>query len=90
MKLILFIEKVIIRRIKSLFGTSKDVLQTAKKERRVFADKEEQERRLGICRSCELFLPNGMCDVCGCFMTAKTKFHAAKCPLEERGERRKW
>lgn len=89
-EMIAFIKREIIRRMKSLWVTFSDVFRVAKKERKVFADKEEQQRRLEICKSCELFLPCGMCDVCGCFMQGKVKFHAAKCPLEERGERRKW
>jgi len=40
------------------------------------------EHRMSICRACpEFFKASGQCKKCGCFMTAKTKFEAAKCPL---------
>lgn len=40
------------------------------------------QQRMDICRSCpELFTLTEQCKKCGCFMTAKTKLEAAKCPL---------
>ncbi len=40
------------------------------------------DRRLNICRTCpELVKITQQCKKCGCFMTAKTKYEAAKCPI---------
>lgn len=43
--------------------------------------KELQQERLAICRQCEFFnsLTVG-CNICGCFMRAKTKLANATCP----------
>lgn len=46
------------------------------------ATDEEAERRYNICQSCEHFYDlTKQCKQCGCFMFAKTKLNAAKCPL---------
>jgi hypothetical protein len=40
------------------------------------------EQRMSICRACpEFFKMSGQCKKCGCFMAAKTKFEASKCPI---------
>jgi hypothetical protein len=40
--------------------------------------------RLAICKACpELIKLTTQCKKCGCFMTAKTKLEAAKCPIEK-------
>jgi len=45
-------------------------------------DEEVAEHRLSICKGCpELLQLTKQCKKCGCFMTAKTKYEAAKCPL---------
>jgi hypothetical protein len=45
-------------------------------------EQEVADRRLDICKSCpELVKITQQCKKCGCFMTAKTKYEAAKCPL---------
>ena len=42
---------------------------------------EEYSRRLNICRACQYFNEKqSTCRRCGCFMKAKAKFKAAKCP----------
>ena len=42
---------------------------------------EEYSRRLNICRSCQYYNePHSTCRRCGCFMKAKAKFKAARCP----------
>lgn len=46
------------------------------------AEENISEQRLDICRSCpELISLTTQCKKCGCFMAAKTKLEAAKCPL---------
>ena len=43
---------------------------------------EVAKSRLDICISCpELIQLTKQCKKCGCFMTAKTKIEAARCPL---------
>jgi len=40
------------------------------------------ETRLSICKACpELIKLTTQCKKCGCFMSAKTKLEAAKCPI---------
>ncbi len=45
-------------------------------------DQKVADKRLEICRACpELIQLTTQCKKCGCFMAAKTKLEAAKCPL---------
>ena len=40
--------------------------------------------RMDICKACpELIKLTSQCKKCGCFMVAKTKFEAAKCPISK-------
>jgi hypothetical protein len=40
------------------------------------------ESRINICLECpELIKLTAQCKKCGCFMSAKTKMQAAKCPI---------
>lgn len=42
---------------------------------------EEAQRRLEICKKCpNLIQLTTQCTKCGCYMPAKTKLEAAKCP----------
>lgn len=46
------------------------------------ADAILAEERFNICLSCpELISLTTQCKKCGCFMKAKTKLEAAKCPI---------
>lgn len=42
-------------------------------------DKDEFERRIGICRECE-FLLEGMCRKCGCFVEMRAAVKKNYCP----------
>lgn len=56
----------------------KDVV-TGKAE---YAEQSEIDRRMSICKNCENFLSvMKVCQKCGCFMPAKTKFMIATCPV---------
>lgn len=45
---------------------------------------DEADRRYAICLACpELIQLTKQCKQCGCFMQAKTKLEAAKCPLSK-------
>lgn len=46
------------------------------------ATNEVAAERLEICKQCPKFIKaTTQCTECGCFMFAKTKLKAAKCPL---------
>jgi hypothetical protein len=60
--------------------TPLDLLNPATKK----ASDELANFRMSICQTCpELFTPTTQCKKCGCFMQVKTKFEAAKCPLDK-------
>ena len=43
---------------------------------------EVTEQRLAICKECPYLLQlSTQCKKCGCFMNAKAKLEAAKCPI---------
>jgi hypothetical protein len=47
-----------------------------------WASEELSEERYSICKNCpELIKLTTQCKKCGCFMAAKTKLEAAKCPI---------
>lgn len=47
-------------------------------------DEETREKRFSICKSCDKFNKGTKtCQVCGCFMPAKTKFARASCPINK-------
>lgn len=46
------------------------------------ASEEEAIRRFNICKKCpELIEMTRRCQLCGCFMYAKTKLKEANCPI---------
>jgi len=46
-----------------------------------FVNKELKDKRYSICKSCDRFKkPNKICEMCLCFMPAKTKLVGAECP----------
>lgn len=46
-----------------------------------FTTKDEQKKRLDICRSCDRIIKATMtCKECGCFMKVKTTLKTARCP----------
>jgi len=88
-KIIHLVNFVIIRRVKSLFRTFTRVILRSR--RGVFSSTKMAEARIEACRKCDLFNEeSGMCDVCGCIMTAKVKFKAARCALEDEGKESRW
>jgi hypothetical protein len=49
---------------------------------------EVQAARMGICRSCDYFVPNkdgtnGGCNKCGCNLNIKTSWATSECPLQK-------
>ncbi|MEM1874878.1 MAG: DUF6171 family protein [Candidatus Hadarchaeales archaeon] len=57
-------------------------ITTAIKRFSGFATTELAKRRLNICRQCP-FYRRGRCQICGCFMKAKTSIESEKCPLDK-------
>ena len=47
----------------------------------ILASEETVKARMNICKSCGLYKDN-KCTKCGCFMEAKAKFTALKCPID--------
>jgi len=46
-----------------------------------YATQELSDSRMGVCLGCpELIKLTTQCKKCGCFMAAKTKIEASKCP----------
>ena len=84
-----FFKKVIWKRVKSLFVTFVRVALGIRSG--VAVDKGIAEKRLEACGKCDLFNEeSGMCDICGCIMSVKVKFKAAKCALEDEGKESRW
>jgi hypothetical protein len=47
-----------------------------------YAEENLSTSRMSICQTCpELIKLTTQCKKCGCFMAAKTKMEAAKCPI---------
>jgi len=42
--------------------------------------KELYKKRYSICLSCKELSKQGFCNICGCYMKAKTKVKNASCP----------
>jgi hypothetical protein len=58
---------------------------------KVFVDDLEKERRMSICRSCEHFSDLlSQCELCGCFLEAKTRLKAFHCALDKIGKDPLW
>jgi hypothetical protein len=48
----------------------------------IFVDKEMQNYRYNICKSCDKFINlTKQCKECGCFMTLKTRLKLTSCPI---------
>ena len=41
---------------------------------------EERNKRIEVCKSCELLTPQKLCSKCMCFMPLKTWLKFSKCP----------
>ena len=67
----------------NLSETVRDVLINAKASGVIKGSPETVQKRLDICTACERFEyePYRKCTVCGCAVTIKVHFAAAKCPI---------
>ena len=58
---------------------------------KVFVPEEEYRKRINLCEGCDhLQLPLKQCDICHCFMEAKTRLVKFHCALDKIGEEPKW
>jgi len=70
--------------VKNLAQTARDVTQGALSGDQVLAEDATVQTRLETCSKCALFrIEDSRCLQCGCFMTAKVKLQAAKCPISK-------
>ena len=46
-------------------------------------EKEVQEARMDICKTCENFVMLKFCNQCGCYMPFKTELKSAECPQQK-------
>lgn len=65
-----------------LARTALDSAKNIAKNQPIFCDALTVTYRISLCKSCEFFsAENTRCGKCGCYMNAKTKLQAAKCPV---------
>lgn len=64
-----------------------NILDVVKDELRGTADKltkEEQQKRLDVCKSCEFLTKlTQQCSKCGCFVAMKTKYRSSECDAKK-------
>lgn len=48
-----------------------------------FSNKEVQEHRYAICKSCNFFTSYKTCQKCGCIVPLKIRVSSAQCPLDK-------
>ena len=66
----------------NLAQTAKDVVNHAVQNGQIMASQDVAASRLATCFNCEFFTKDKQrCLKCGCFMLAKVKLEAAKCPI---------
>jgi hypothetical protein len=69
----------IAQQAKNLAQTAADVARDPR-----WVDDEEYERRMNICRACNLFDHEQVrCRKCGCRLKGKARFKAGKCPIQK-------
>jgi len=66
---------------RALYEQILQTVQAIPEERR--CGKEEYERRLSLCRSCEVLF-QGMCRECGCFVEVRAAESLSRCPAPDR------
>ena len=62
---------------KSLFTIAKNAVKGVDQS----VPKEVAEERLSICNSCENLTVTKQCNICFCFIHAKSKYRQEHCPL---------
>jgi len=68
----------------NMASTVSDALITAAKTGNLIAPEDVSNARMDTCQSCEFFnAPTLRCTQCGCYMAAKVKILASKCPKDK-------
>lgn len=58
---------------------------------KVFVSEIEKLHRLSLCHACEHFNETFVqCEICGCFLEAKTRLKNFHCALDQIGQQPKW
>jgi hypothetical protein len=71
-----------IQMANNLLHTARDVAKSTMHGNHVMALQDVVDKRWQTCLNCEFFVKDSQrCTKCGCFMVAKTKLEAAKCPI---------
>lgn len=66
----------------NLTQTAKNIINGALAGDPTLASEEISNSRLEICNTCEFFIKeSARCSKCGCFMNAKIKLQAVRCPI---------
>jgi hypothetical protein len=73
----------IFLKTKWFFQTFKNSFLTWWKTRKFKTTKEIADYRLKICEACPELSSTRNCNVCGCFVDAKTKLLVSECPLKK-------
>jgi len=69
---------------RNMASTVSDALITAARTGNVLASEEVADARMETCQACEFFnQPTLRCTKCGCYMSAKVKLIASKCPADK-------
>jgi len=71
-------------RLKNLAETCKEVFKQHRLGQGILIPREEVIQRLECCDVCLHLMPNKKgCAKCGCLLSVKVRFKAAKCPIGE-------
>lgn len=69
---------------KNLIVTTADTVRHVSHGGPLMASEEKAKLRMDTCLACKCFEPVAKrCNLCGCFMEAKVKIDAAKCPANK-------
>jgi len=68
------------KRLKNLAQSAKRVFKHVVKTGQIRVPQPLYEYRIRKCVKCQYF-DNWKCEKCGCFMKAKCRFEATKCPI---------
>lgn len=68
-----------LQMVKNLIGAMADLAEDPEQR-----SKDEIEKCLNICAACPHMIDSQFrCGICGCFLTAKTKFKSWHCPIKK-------
>ena len=78
------VKNEILSRLKGMSETITNSFGELSKGKPIFVSELVQQNRLNICKSCNKYNEQTtQCQLCGCFMSAKTKLIHGKCPIDK-------